>query len=159
MKKYLNIKTKVDFEQIIDKLTDLIQAPTVNFFDLGLKKIYSGEIYGDKFWFTWSKTMDFWKNRPIVNGQISKNSNVTEIKMTLKDSTQTGLIILLTILMIPTIYFSWIIIKNKDFNGLKIIIGIILLLTAIFFLNKWRSKNGMIKMEKEIHQIFDQFRT
>lgn len=159
MKKHLIINTQNSQEQILDHLEKMIGEPKVNVLDLKLKEKYTGEIKENRFWFTWTKTMNFTHSKPIVKGLISKFNDGCEIKMTIKDSTQTGLIILLTVLLIPIFYFTWTLIKTQDKNGLMIITGFLLLLTIILLLNRWRSKNSMIKIEKEIRQIFDQIKS
>ncbi len=155
MIKHITIKTTNNHKQIIDLMDKMIEKPKVNFLDSGLKKKYTGEIDKNRFWFTWSKTLDFKQSRPIIKGQISEINSGSEIKMKIKDSTQLTLIVLSIIMLIPIIYFSSIIIKNQDYESLKIMGGIILLLVIIIAFNNWRTKNGIKKIEEEIYQIFN----
>ena len=154
MKKHLNIKTKVNFDQVFDNLNKLIQEPNVSILDLGLKKKYSGEIDGNKFWFTWSKTIDFTKSRPVVKGQISKSKTDTSIDMTIKDYSGYLVMIFAIIFFITLFFFGTNSIKSQNYKSVQAIIGIAFLIVTISILNFFRVKKGMKQIEMELRQIF-----
>jgi len=155
MKKPIRIITTVSQKTILEDLNKIVEKPTINVLDIGINKKYTGEIDENEFWFTWSKTLNLLKSRPIVKGEIKSINNKTSINLKIKDNSNKVLFIFAFIFLIPIVYFSTVIISNQEYKSLFIPIGFILLISIILTLNNWKTKNGMSQIEKEIYRIFD----
>jgi len=153
MKRKFEIISKESLSNILSSLDSLIELPRVKLLDFGNTKKYTGEITGNKFWLTWTKTSTFIKGKPIVKGIIHDIENVNKLEISIYDYSSIVTIILTMIFMSVTMFFIKALIEEQDYKSIFIICSIILLLLAICIFNHWKVKVGIDKMEKEIREI------